>query len=232
MKRPKHAVLSLAVALAAVAVAALLRGILSPLLPEPVPFITFFPAVAVAAWYGGLWPGVAAMLLSYLAADWFFIAPSEELNLLTMSSGSVAEFALYISTSGLIVVLCASLRSATLRAEEAGRQARQDRASVEVTLKSIGDGVITTDARGRVTFMNPVAEQLTGWQQSDARGRPLTEVFRIVHEQTRAAVEDPCSKALRTGRIVAWRTIRSCSPETAPSCRSTTAPRPSPIKTA
>lgn len=70
------------------------------------------------------------------------------------------------------------------------------------TLASIGDAVIATDTEGRVTFLNPVAEQLTGWPLADARGVPLTEVFRIVNETTRAPVENPALRALQTGIIV------------------------------
>ncbi|WP_246522881.1 PAS domain S-box protein [Gemmata palustris] len=72
----------------------------------------------------------------------------------------------------------------------------------QTTLASIGDGVIATDAAGRVTFLNPVAEHLTGWPTTDARGRPLNEVFRIVNETTRKEVENPALRALRTGTIV------------------------------
>jgi PAS domain S-box-containing protein len=70
------------------------------------------------------------------------------------------------------------------------------------TLDSIGDAVITTDTEGLVTFLNPVAEQLTGWSLADARGVPLTEVFRIVNETTREPVDNPALRALRTGTIV------------------------------
>lgn len=70
------------------------------------------------------------------------------------------------------------------------------------TLVSIGDGVIATDESGLVTFLNPVAEKLTGWPTTDARGRPLAEVFRIVNETSRAPVENPALRALQTGTIV------------------------------
>ena len=71
-----------------------------------------------------------------------------------------------------------------------------------VTLGSIGDAVIATDTNGRVTFLNPVAETLTGWSLAEAAGRPVQEVFRIVNEHTRAVVDDPVSKVLQTGLIV------------------------------
>ena len=86
----------------------------------------------------------------------------------------------------------------------ASRMEREDEARqwLETTLRSIGDAVIATDAQGRVTFMNPVAERITGWSENDARGRPLDEVFSIFSEQTREPVENPVIKVLREGTIV------------------------------
>lgn len=79
---------------------------------------------------------------------------------------------------------------------------QQARASLATTLRSIGDAVIATDAKGRVTMMNPVAETLTGWSESDARGRPLADVFVIVNEHTRAPVVSPVNKVLELGTVV------------------------------
>lgn len=73
---------------------------------------------------------------------------------------------------------------------------------LRVTLSSIGDAVITTDAHGHVTFLNPVAQALTGWTQEAAIGRPLEKVFSIVNQETRATVENPALRALREGVIV------------------------------
>ncbi len=73
---------------------------------------------------------------------------------------------------------------------------------LRVTLASIGDAVIATDTSGDVTFLNAVAEQLTGWPLAEAAGRPLAEVFRIIHEGTRRPVEDPAARAIREGAIV------------------------------
>ncbi|MEO8017043.1 MAG: PAS domain S-box protein [Pseudomonadota bacterium] len=72
----------------------------------------------------------------------------------------------------------------------------------KVTLASIGDAVITTDVEGRVTFLNPVAEKLTGWRSDEANGQPLTTIFRIVNEETRRPAENPIDKVLETGTIV------------------------------
>jgi PAS domain S-box-containing protein len=71
--------------------------------------------------------------------------------------------------------------------------------SLATTLHSIGDGVIATDASGAVLRMNPVAERLTGWALSDSRGRPLGDVFRIVHAGTRQPAENPVDRVLREG---------------------------------
>ena len=73
---------------------------------------------------------------------------------------------------------------------------------LEVTLASIGDAVIVTDAEGRVTFLNSVAESLTGWSFEEVRNQPLKSVFHIVNERTRLAVEDPVRKVLQTGVVV------------------------------
>ncbi len=71
-----------------------------------------------------------------------------------------------------------------------------------VTLKSIGDAVMTTDDRGRVTYLNPLAEELTGWGSGEAQGNPISSIFRIVNEYSRAPVENPVERVLELGVIV------------------------------
>lgn len=73
---------------------------------------------------------------------------------------------------------------------------------LRVTLQSIGDAVITTDAAGHVTWLNPVAERMTGWLAEQAKGLPLERTFHIVNEQTRSLTENPVSACLRDGKIV------------------------------
>ncbi len=73
---------------------------------------------------------------------------------------------------------------------------------LRVTLDSIGDGVVTTDIEGRVTWLNPVAEQMTGWTTADAQRRPLSLVLQLVHEDTRAPAENPLALCMAEGRIV------------------------------
>ncbi|WP_437498463.1 ATP-binding response regulator [Sorangium sp. So ce1099] len=83
-------------------------------------------------------------------------------------------------------------------AEELERQ----REWLRVTLVSIGDAVIATDVEGRVVFMNPVAEQLTGWTEAEATGRPVAVVFDAVHETTREPIENPTGRVLREGIVM------------------------------
>ncbi len=82
------------------------------------------------------------------------------------------------------------------------RQLRERREWLRVTLTSIGDAVIATDTVGNITFLNPVAENLTGWSMTEALGRPVTEVFKIVNETARAPVDDPVSMVLKSGKTV------------------------------
>jgi PAS domain S-box-containing protein len=79
---------------------------------------------------------------------------------------------------------------------------RQSEERFRVTLSSIGDAVIATDCEGRVTFMNPVAETLTGWTGEDASGNSLDEVFRIINELTRQPVKNPVTLVLEKGVVV------------------------------
>ena len=78
----------------------------------------------------------------------------------------------------------------------------EEKERLAVTLRSIGDAVITTDDQGRISLMNKVAEHLTGWRQQDALGEPLQRVFKIVNEHTRKRCDNPVEKVLETGGVV------------------------------
>jgi PAS domain S-box-containing protein len=87
-------------------------------------------------------------------------------------------------------------------ARSRGRELQQQKDLLSVTLASIGDCVMVTDNVGRINFMNPVAEQVTGWTLEEARGRPTAEVFRILNEQSREPVDNPVEKVMKHGVIV------------------------------
>jgi len=82
------------------------------------------------------------------------------------------------------------------------REAERQREWLRTTLASIGDAVIATDATGAVSFMNAVAESLTGWSQTEAVSRPLNDIFPIINEHTRARVSNPVDRVLETGVVV------------------------------
>jgi diguanylate cyclase (GGDEF)-like protein/PAS domain S-box-containing protein len=88
------------------------------------------------------------------------------------------------------------------RLEEAKVALFAEKERLHVTLHSIADGVIVTDAGARVRYVNPAGERLTGWSQADAVGLPLTDIFRIVNEDTRQPVANPAERALREGEVV------------------------------
>jgi PAS domain S-box-containing protein len=116
---------------------------------------------------------------------------------------TIATFSL---ASGLAVLTVALVYALNRRhVAERERQAEQVRRSerwLATTLASIGDAVIATDTRGAVSFLNPVAQALTGWNPDEARGVLLEDVFRIINEATRQPAEHPVAKVLREGRVV------------------------------
>jgi PAS domain S-box-containing protein len=95
-----------------------------------------------------------------------------------------------------------AVRDLLAERQRAAEDLRAERERYRVTLSSIGDAVIATDTEGRVTFLNPVARELMGWDPDAAAGRPLGDVFRIVNEATRRPVENPALRALREGVVV------------------------------
>jgi PAS domain S-box-containing protein len=85
--------------------------------------------------------------------------------------------------------------------DETLESVRKQRDLLDATLSSIGDAVITTDAVGIILFLNPIAQKLTGWTQSDACGLHISKVFKIINSKTRNVIEDPISRALKEGSI-------------------------------
>lgn len=104
------------------------------------------------------------------------------------------------NSHGEIIGASKMARDVTER-RRAEAEIRRQREWFRVTLASIGDAVIATDAEGRVAFMNPIAEQLTGWNLNEAEGRDSLEVFKIVNEETRQTVESPVTRVIREGII-------------------------------
>jgi PAS domain S-box-containing protein len=176
--------------------------------------LIFIFSVCLSAILGGWKPGLLATVLSLGAAVFFFSRPYYTFRV--EDPGDILVLLAYLAGGVAISVLCEGLRSAWERVEQ--RQQRLEREITErrraelseqaqaerlrVTLASIGDAVITTDAKGLVTYLNRVAEALTGWKLNEACDQPLDAVFKIINEQSRNPVENPVCRALREGRIV------------------------------
>jgi PAS domain S-box-containing protein len=195
------------VAVLGVAIATLLGRVFDPLIDLQFPYGAFLAAVVVAGWFGGLGPSLAATGLGALASAYFFVPPVGSLGIPVPQA--LADQALYFAIAITLALLMEARRRAERRSDRNLRLARHrleqleaQRLRSDVTLASIGDAVITTDSEGRVNFLNAVAESLTGWKRDEARLRPLTDVFRIVNQETGASVENPVQRALRDGVIV------------------------------
>jgi len=119
---------------------------------------------------------------------------------------SVARLNWTLLVSMLLALLVVAFASVVIhrdfgRRHRAEAALRESEESLAATLHSIGDAMLATDIEGRVTRLNPVAEELTGWPLTEARGRPVDEVFRIVSEETRAPAVVPVAKVLATGAL-------------------------------
>ena len=119
-------------------------------------------------------------------------------NARTALASTLVGLALGLVLIAMVVTLVARNQAARQRAADV---LHAERERFRTTLTSIGDAVVVTDAQGRITLLNPVAQALTGWG-AEALGQPLDTVFRIVNETTRETMENPVSKVLRLGTIV------------------------------
>jgi PAS domain S-box-containing protein len=189
-----------AFAVLVVILASLLRHFGDPILGEKVPFILFYPTVVLAAWFGGLGPGLLATVLSGFIAWYVFMPPTYSLALSDPSG--LAQLIIFLLASTMISFLAESLHRMKGRAQEGERREHQQSEQFRVTLESIGDAVIATDVEGRVTYVNPVAENLLGYSLAQAKSRPLGQVFNIVNEFTRRVAENPVERVLREGHII------------------------------
>ena len=203
-------------AVLAVILAAPARLALDPLFGAQYPLLTFFAALVFAAWFGGFGPSLLALALSGPVIPYFILPPHGVFPL--GSTEAQVRFTAFPIVGLVIAVMGGTIRAARLRAEVAAEEDREKQRRLErevierrgaeaalrvekerlrVTLASIGDAVIVTDAAGRASFLNPVAEALTGWSTSEASGQPLEAVFRVMNQETGQPVESPALQALR-----------------------------------
>jgi PAS domain S-box-containing protein len=167
------------------AVALLLSVLLRPFL-EPHFFPLFLIAVLFSAWFYGFRGGILATVLSSASLLYFFLSP--RLSFSIPSLKVAVQFVLFTGAALLVAWVTAAWRGS--------------RGLLTATLTSIGDAVIATDRAGDITFMNSVAEALSGWRQAEARGKPLQTVLPLIREDTREEISGLVAKALREGSVI------------------------------
>ncbi len=192
------------------------RHRLDPALTRRIPLSrSDIPSVQAALGKTGAFEGrddrgaeVLAEILPVPDSPWFMVAKVDADEILA-EARQRGQFillftALSVFVTGVTAAFVFSSRQKNLyhnlyRAEQHRRQVD---AEIRAVFYSIGDGVISTDAAGRVTRMNPVAEHLTGWGEAEALDKPLEQVFHIVNEETRVEVDNPIRRVLREGTVV------------------------------
>jgi PAS domain S-box-containing protein len=151
---------------------------------------------------------VLADLCAIPGSSWFMVAKVDRDEILAEARYRATITGVIV---GALILLAGSATASAYTRQQAGlfrelfeaeRQQREIHEQFRTILYSIGDAVITTDSEGRVQTMNPVAERLTGWAESEASGKPLEEVFLIINQDTRAMVDNPVSTVLRSGEVV------------------------------
>ena len=189
-KLEQSALLRYTIALAAPGLAALAE-LLLPSIANSAPFLLFFVAVVVSAWFGGWGPGLLSTAVSAVISPLLFAGVVHP-----APSPLVWRIGAFLVGGVLVSALSGSRRM--LIAKE-----RRDRQWLETTVRSVADGVIATDSEGRVVLMNAAAESLTGCTSAEALGVRVSEVFRACDEKTGAALDNPAEQALRLGAAIA-----------------------------
>lgn len=168
--------------------------------------MAFSVFVLCALGFGGFaalgfhFPAYLAFALPIFGAIWWWLGQWDSQHLwwigLTVVVASLAIFDSAVNTSRMV-------RGALLlgfEREKLIRRLSEEKERVQVTLRSIGDGVMTTDTDGKVTFLNPVAERLTGWRSSEASQHAIGEVLQLLDESTGELLQDPIRQCLGAAR--------------------------------
>ncbi len=171
-----------AVALAAVT---LFVTLAAPVLRMNAPYLLPVAAVMTAAWYAGLWAGVLTSFIVMAGIAFYLLPPGLSFRI----------------TSGDDMFRLAIFATVSLAMSAIIERGRRTSATMRATLWSIDDAVIVTDRQGRVTFMNPVAERLTGWTLPSAAGRAVADVYRIVDEASREPTTSRIEGMLRESAL-------------------------------
>lgn len=156
----------------------------------------FFPLFTIAAVFSAIFGGARCGLLTTaecVIINLLFSPPKWSLQVAS------AEYSIRIGIFALVTCVIAWVIGLV---GDLYKTIEIQRSQLLITLRSIGDAVIATDVEGNVTFMNPVAEDVTGWTIAEARGIALEGIFRILNERTRVTVNNPVREVLEKGCIV------------------------------
>ena len=170
----------------------LLRLALEPIWEGRLPYITFFPAIMVSAWLGGVGAGLATTFLCALGAAYFLLAPFQSLRV--TDPGQWLGLTVFVIVGAVITGLNEAWRRGTVALADSEQR-------LAVTLGSIGDAVVTTDENGHILSVNEVAERLTGWPSAEAIGKPVERVLVLAPEDSASVVPSPVREALREGKV-------------------------------
>jgi PAS domain S-box-containing protein len=154
-------------------------------------------AVGAAAVLGGLGPGLLGTVLADLAIAALWVDDSKRFAV--PAAGFWIGLALFLAVGGGISCLGEEILRRRRAAALAVQTVADQGGWLRTTLASVNDGVIITDARERVTMLNPTASLLTGWKPAEAADQPLDQVFRTIHDVTRNTLDSPVARALRGG---------------------------------
>ena len=167
-------------AVLAVAFATAVRLLLNNALGSRLPFTTYFVTVILVACFAGLGPALITIALSAVLGVYLFIPPINSLGV-PDRSGLLQVTAFSVLTVSLSILI-KIIQDARRRAEQNASALAASREQLETILTSISDAVIATDADGCVTFINGVAQSLTGWNSQEASAKPVREMFKIIGE--------------------------------------------------
>jgi PAS domain S-box-containing protein len=187
MNQQKRSPLHSSVFAVGVTAVALVIALLLKVFLEPDFFLPFMAAVVLSAWFYGRTGGLIATASSGIVILFFFLRPDPADQ--APSVNTLARIVSFVILGSLVTWTTATYRDS--------------RQLLSATLSSIGDAVVATDDEGRVTFLNPIAETITGWSRAEARGKPAGEILRLLNQKTREPIDDPLMRALRDRIAVA-----------------------------
>ncbi len=184
------------VALIVVALATAIRLPLTGLLGGKLPFTTYLFGAILVAIYCGLGPALLTTTLGAVLGTYLFLLPATSFTISDPSSWFL--MAAYSVLAGGLSVIIKVIQNARWKAEQNARALAESRERLGTIPASIGDAVIATDLDGRVTFINGIAQSLTGWTQQEVSGKPIQDLFQLLDETSRER-EYPVARVLRDG---------------------------------